>query len=72
MAKNGKSRSRTGVSFESTCFTIPDYLLLPLDEYCLKHDRKRSEVVTRALKVLLAIEEAKDPAFWMERYQQDE
>lgn len=75
MAKNGKSNGsprRSDVSFETNSYSIPEYLLPPLDEYCLKHDRKKSEAVTLALKMLFASELARDPAFWMERYQPED
>lgn len=53
---------------ENVSISLDMSLLYFLDEYCRRHDRKRTEAVTLAIKTLLGIEEAKNPDHWEERY----
>jgi hypothetical protein len=53
---------------ENCSFSIDIGLIPLLREYCTKHDRNQSDAVNLAIKLLLAIEKAKDPAFWKEQY----
>lgn len=59
---NGKTpREPLSVSIDIDLITL-------LREYCTKHDRNQSDAVNLAIKTLLAIEKAKDPAFWVAEY----
>ena len=57
---------------ENISFSIDIGLLPSLREYCIRHDRNQSDAVNLAIKILLAIEKAKDPAFWLSEYDNTE
>lgn len=58
--KNGKTPSPS----ENVSISIQGSVLNRLDKYCQQRDLTRSQVVSRAVKMLLASEMAKDPCFW--------
>lgn len=58
---NGAARENISVSIDLS-------LLHFLDRYCRAHDRKRTEAVTLAIKLLLGVEEAKSPDYWEQKY----
>ncbi len=71
MAINGKSKesaASSNPSKENISVCIDFSLLHYLDQYCRQHDRKRSEAVCHAVKLLLSIEEGKDPDYWEQKY----
>jgi hypothetical protein len=53
---------------EAISFSIDMPLIPLLRTYCERHHRNQSDAVNLAIKTLLAIEEAKDPAFWVGQY----
>ncbi len=53
---------------EPISFSIDMSLIPLLREYCAKHDRNQSDAVNRSIKLLLALDKAEDPAFWLEQY----
>ena len=53
---------------ENCSFSVDIGLLSLLKEYCRRHDRNQSDAVNLAIKTLLAVEIAKDPAFWEQQY----
>lgn len=61
-----------GAAKEGVTVTVDISLLHFLDKYCRKHDRKRTEAVTLAIKLLLGIEDAKDPDYWERKYQNED
>lgn len=54
---------------ENCSFSIDIGLIPLLREYCQRHDRNQSDAVNLAIKILLAVEKAKDPAFWVKQYE---
>lgn len=57
---------------EAISFSIDMSLIPLLREYCRRHDRNQSDAVNLAIKTLLAVEKAKDPAFWDGLYENAE
>lgn len=54
---------------ENCSFSIDIGLIPLLREYCHRHDRNQSDAVNLAIKILLTIEKAKEPAFWEKQYE---
>ena len=57
---------------EAISFSIDMALIPLLRAYCARHDRNQSDAVNLAIKTLLSIEKAKDPAFWLGQYAEAE
>lgn len=66
MSTNGKNPR------EAISFSIDTGLINLLREYCRRHERNQSDAVNLAIKTLLAIDKAKDPAFWEPLYEKAE
>lgn len=68
MPDNVRDTAMANGAKENISVSIDISLLYFLDDYCRRHDRKRTEAVTLAIKTLLGIEESKNPDYWERKY----